>query len=438
MYRLKSPLAAQLELTDACNSACLHCYNYWRYLETGERIRIDPHTRTLDHFQQLLGYLISNEVRTVTFTGGEPFLRRDVLFDLVATAKGAGLKTGVNTNGALVTADDIGRLRDTGVDFLLVSLLSDDPTVHNRITKSRSHARTSASITSMVKAGLRVAANMVVSVHNWDGVRPTAMYVRSLGLDEFSATPTLSCPLARGHAELLLTPEQVKAVLNDLLWARERGMKVDVLEPLAHCMFSRDERVHFSRFLNHRSCSAGISDMVISPDGDVRPCILAASTHGNLIADGWERCWANLANWCSPDLLPRDCLGCAAVDECGGGCRVAALAVSGDIDGRDPYMTHPLADEDITASHQEGVLEIGHETTIIFPPTVSIRSEEFGCVLFCGQRFMFLDRDGTELLRRLKALGTFTPRSVMDEVEIDQHELTNFLATLAGRGFLTL
>lgn len=437
MYRLKSPLTAQLELTDACNSACLHCYNYWRYLETGRRISSDPHERSLVHFQQLLGNLVDNEVRTVTFTGGEPFLRRDVLFDLVATAKQAGMKAGVNTNGALITGDDIEHLQDVGVDFLLVSLLSDDPAIHNAIANSTTHALTSRAIVNLVGAGLNVATNMVVSTHNWGRVRQTAMYAKDLGIGEFSATPVLPCPLAESHSDLLLTPEQVRLVLGDLLWTQGQGMAVDVLEPLVHCMFNQEERVRFAQFLSLRSCSAGISDMVISPDGDVRPCILATQIHGNLLSDGWEKCWDSLASWCNPDLLPRDCLDCAKVDECGGGCRVAALAQSGRVDGKDPYMVQPLADSGGVTPGDDELQELHLETVIAFPLTASIRSESFGCVLFCDRRFMFFDHDGAEFVQYLKARRTFTPSSVMADIDIDWGDLINFLSTLIGRGFLT-
>ena len=275
MYRLKSPLTAQLELTDACNNACLHCYNYWRYLETNQRFSSDSHKINIEHFRSLLDYLIVNEVRTVTLTGGEPFLRRDVLFDLIVMAKRANMKVGVNTNGVLVTEDDVSRLKNAGTDFILVALLSDNAVIHNRMTNSNAHALTSGTIVNLVKADLNVAVNMVVSSYNWDRVRQTAIYVKDLGIKEFSATPILPCPLAKGHLDLLLKPKQVKQVLSDLLWIKRQGMKVDVLEPLVHCMFDQEERTRFSQFLDNRSCSAGISDMVISPTGDVRPCILA-------------------------------------------------------------------------------------------------------------------------------------------------------------------
>jgi len=438
MYRLKSPLAAQLEITGACNNACRHCYNYWRYLETGQRISSDPGEQTLGHFQQLLGSLIANEVRTVTITGGEPFLRRDVLFDLVAAAKEAGMKAGVNTNGALITMNDIRRLKDVEVDFLLVSLLSDDPAIHDGIANSHSHALTSEAIANLVEAGLCAAANMVVSTHNWDRVRQTAMYARGLGLNEISATPVLPCPLAKSHSALLLTPEQVKAALNDLLWVQEQGMMVDVLEPLAHCMFSPEERTRFAQFLNHRSCSAGISDMVISPNGDVRPCILATQTCGNLLVDGWRRCWDSLARWCSPNLLPHGCLNCDAVDECGGGCRIAALASSGSINGKDPYMTQPLVGVGVVESDGSTRPKLRPETVVAFPPAASTRDEEFGCVVFCGRSFMFLDHDGTELLRYLEDHGAVTLGTIMEDVDISREDLTDFLGILISRGFLAL
>jgi MoaA/NifB/PqqE/SkfB family radical SAM enzyme len=89
MYRLKSPLRVNFELTEARNNACVHCYNFWRYQQTGERASHDDHSRSLKHFERMLDILIEQEVRTVTFTGGEPFLRKDVLFPLVARAKQA-------------------------------------------------------------------------------------------------------------------------------------------------------------------------------------------------------------------------------------------------------------------------------------------------------------------------------------------------------------
>jgi hypothetical protein len=54
MFRLKSPLRVQLEITEACNNARSHCYNYWRYVETGVRLSKDNNERTPEHFVKIL------------------------------------------------------------------------------------------------------------------------------------------------------------------------------------------------------------------------------------------------------------------------------------------------------------------------------------------------------------------------------------------------
>jgi len=435
MYRLKSPLAAQLEITNQCNNSCLHCYNYWRYTETGKKLSKDNPRYNLEHFQALLANLITQEVRTLTLTGGEPFLRRDVLFPLIATAKRAGMKVGVNTNGALIKDGDASMLKELATDFVLVSLLSDEPNMHNWLASSKSHEHTSRAMSRLIKAGLYVSANMVVTAHNFTRVRQTAMYIKDLGLNSFSATPILPCPLALRHKDLLLVPEQVKSVLDDLLWVGNLGLEVDVLEPIVHCLFNEDERTRFAKFLDHRSCSAGISDMVISPSGDVRPCIMATETYGNLIRDGWGKVWANLSKWSDSALLPTDCLNCSLVDECGGGCRIAAFAISGKINSNDPYMTGPLNLPPASVSPNL-TTALKTEMEICLPNAVLLREEDFGSVIFSGRRFMFLDRDGTQILKFIKCRGTLTLKCLLDEFEVNERELTNYIGTLISHGFI--
>ncbi len=436
MYRLKSPLSAQIEITETCNNACLHCYNYWRYLKDGQRISFNKCELRLKHFQKILGVLLANEVKNITFTGGEPFLRRDILFDLIKKAKKAGANVGINTNGSLITRLDIRHLKEMDVDFLLVSLLGGDFEAHNRITNAQTFILTCNAIKILVENELDTTVNMVVSIFNWNNVRKTALCAKNLGVKVFSATPVLPCPFARDHLDISLRPEQIKSVLDDLLWIEARGMKIDVLEPLVHCMFNTEERNKYLQFLDHRSCSAGISDMVVSVNGDIRPCILAPQTYGNLILQSWEECWNNLACWASSDLLPVECLDCAAVDDCGGGCRIAALSKSGSIKGKDPYMTKRLTEISISRVNRVLEKEITSDTNFKFPSDVFLRKEKFGSVLFRGKKFIFLDKDGTELVVYLKSCNFFTFQSVREEIEINENDFSSFLNILLSGGFL--
>ena len=67
MNRLSSPLDVQIELTEACNQNCHHCYNYWRQDKrppTGEL--------AVDQFLIITDQIHSAQVGSVTLTGGEP------------------------------------------------------------------------------------------------------------------------------------------------------------------------------------------------------------------------------------------------------------------------------------------------------------------------------------------------------------------------------
>jgi radical SAM protein with 4Fe4S-binding SPASM domain len=132
--------------------------------------------------------------------------------------------------------------------------------------------------------------------------------------------------------------------MSDLMWARENlPLHITTLDAVVHCAFSDEDRIYFSPLLRERYCCAGISDCAVSVDGELRPCIMAIESGGNILEDGWELSWQNLAGWKSSEILPPECLQCAAVAACGGGCRSAARAIGGHYNSRDPYMTGPLA-----------------------------------------------------------------------------------------------
>jgi len=59
--------------------------------------------------------------RWVTFTGGEPFMRKDIL-DIAKFAKDSGMEVSFISNGALINADIARRIVELGVDSICFSL----------------------------------------------------------------------------------------------------------------------------------------------------------------------------------------------------------------------------------------------------------------------------------------------------------------------------
>ncbi len=438
MYRLKSPLRVNFELTEACNNACVHCYNFWRYQETGVRAAHDDRSRGYQHFERMLDVLIAQEVRTITFTGGEPFLRKDVLFPLAAKAKKAGLRVLINTNATLITPSDVDKLKRLRVDGYLVSLLCADEETHNTMTNAKSYRKTMQGIARLVASGQSVSVNMVTSRDNLQFVRATAKKMSEMGVYSFSATPMLSCYLSAEHEKINLTPDQVKQVMRDLVWARDNlSIDVTVLDTVVYCMFSAEERAEFAGILGARYCCAGISDCALSPDGDLRPCILSTDVGGNILTDGWQQPWDNLGFWKETTMIPSECLICSEVTACGGGCRAAAKAKCGSYSGKDPYMTEPiLLPPTNSQSLSYARKEVKDSDVLSARPGLVIRAEPFGATLFNDDDCVFLKDEPAALLRLLIDSGHFSIDSVHAEHGIDKGDARCFLQQLVDGDYL--
>ena len=184
MKRLSGPVDVQLELTESCNFRCRHCYNYWRYDTKSDKQELNS-----TDFLRVIDTLAKYGVSAITLTGGEPLLRPGVLFPTLRKAKEYGMEIGLNTNASLVTSDAAQQLKDEGLDHVLCSILGKEET-HNFITGTKSgFPQTLKGIEKLVKAGILVATNMVVSKLNLSEVFEVGKLVNNLGVKTFCATP---------------------------------------------------------------------------------------------------------------------------------------------------------------------------------------------------------------------------------------------------------
>ena len=127
MYRL--PTDVQLEITDKCNLRCRHCYHF----DTDQM----PVSKDLsdEAIVALANKLIDAPVYSLVITGGEPFLRPDVLLDIVRSAKEKGLFVSVNTNLIHATPKLLSALRQFGLNNFLVSCPSSNAEMYRHMNK---------------------------------------------------------------------------------------------------------------------------------------------------------------------------------------------------------------------------------------------------------------------------------------------------------------
>lgn len=150
------PVGATIELLAPCNLDCVHCY-----VTHSKKMRL-----TLPVLRDLFGQLAASGAFSVTLTGGEIALRKD-LFQIVAAARARHFAVRLLSSGTRWNAREWDRIAALAVQDVRVSLYALDPAVHDAVTQTPgSHARTMATIAGLRARGVPMTlACSVLSVN---------------------------------------------------------------------------------------------------------------------------------------------------------------------------------------------------------------------------------------------------------------------------------
>jgi MoaA/NifB/PqqE/SkfB family radical SAM enzyme len=119
---VKHPTYAYITITSLCDSHCNYC-DAWKNKSKDEL--------TTEQWKGIIDELAEVGIVTLTFSGGEPFLRKD-LFELASYARFHGLITMVVTNLSLFKPDHIEKIAES-FDFFGVSIDSPRPEIYEEI-----------------------------------------------------------------------------------------------------------------------------------------------------------------------------------------------------------------------------------------------------------------------------------------------------------------
>ena len=264
-----------------CNQKCLHCY------AAGQPLSDTPELTTAQ-WREILAKLRAANVPQVTFTGGEPTLRAD-LVELVEAAQ--WFVTRLNTNGRLLTPELCRRLYDASLDSVQVTLYSHDPAIHNALVGAEGFDDTVAGIRNAVAAGLSVSVNTPLCSLNTD-YAAAVRFVHELGVRYVTCSGLIPSGSAEGAESQAtrLTEEQLTDVLRRTVTAAEElEMEMDFTSP----GWLKEETLRSMGLTLVPSCGACLSNMAIAPDGGVIPCQswLSSQPLGNMLTDDWDKIW---------------------------------------------------------------------------------------------------------------------------------------------------
>ncbi len=264
-----------------CNQKCLHCYAAGQPM--GEMVELST-----QEWKQALGKLRQANIPQVTFTGGEPTLRDD-LVELVREAE--WFVTRLNTNGRLLTEQLCRDLYSASLDSVQVTLYSADEAAHNALVGAPGFADTVQGIRNAVESGLIVSINTPLCSLN-QNYAETLRFAHSLGVRYATCSGLIPSGDALGsdsRATRLSEAELTDILREATATAAALGMELDFTSP-----GWLDESTLRSLGLNLiPSCGACLSNMAVAPDGTVVPCQswLGGVTLGNILTDEWSAIW---------------------------------------------------------------------------------------------------------------------------------------------------
>lgn len=318
----KKRLTVTIMTTLACNLSCVYCYQQGLVdrtlhmeLETAEKIK-----------DWTIQKIIKNKPKEIIFHfyGGEPLIKLDILEKIMpeimsaAKVNGSKLTSYVTTNGTLLTAKNILRLKKWNLDNAQISI--DGPReIHDKrrpyINGTGTYDVILKNIETALKENLHIVVRINVDKQNLEYVESLFNEMKNLGLDHYEGlqinieivSPIMK-PSSHCVSYTFKDEDEMKTLAG--LWKKqvEYGFPIKSVMPIdSACENQIENSYTFSSNGEIYICPGfvGIDDFVV----------------GNVLGEGVDE--ERYISLVDKDVW-RNCLDCVYAPVCQGGCKMCA------------------------------------------------------------------------------------------------------------------
>ena len=263
-----------------CNQKCVHCY-------AADQKCAEEKELSTDDWKKIIKILRKQKISQVTFTGGEPTMRKDIP-ELIREAR--WFITRLNTNGVNLTEEYCNELRKAELDNLQVTFYSYDEEIHNRLVGAPNYQKTLAGIKNALAAGINMSINTPICRLNKD-YKKTLEFLHDLGITYVTCSGLILTGNAREKESeyLRIEGEELYESLKEAVeYAYANDMEISFTSP---GLVSQERLSQMG--LDIPSCGACLSNMAVTPSGNVVPCQswLSDEPLGNILTDKWKKIW---------------------------------------------------------------------------------------------------------------------------------------------------
>jgi molybdenum cofactor biosynthesis protein A len=169
----------RLAVTDRCNLRCFYCMP-----EEGLNWLSRTELMSYDEMLRICRLLVGMGIEKIRITGGEPFVRKDIVPFLTRLSQIEGLQELTITTNGVLTEQYIPQLKAIAIKTVNLSLDTLDAARFFAITGRDEFAKVLGTMHALLEQGIRVKINAVVmDGKNTDDIIPLAELTRDLPID---------------------------------------------------------------------------------------------------------------------------------------------------------------------------------------------------------------------------------------------------------------
>ena len=277
------PHAVSIEITQKCIARCIMC-NIWQYRDMVEL--------SAEDWIGLLSFPFFSDLRELDITGGEPFLREDLLelIDGISHLQDGNLRKikslAVTTNGFLTprilefTEKAIKRLSPKGINLVMVFAMDGIGEIHDKIRNYRdAWAKVNSTIQGLKNIRMKTQ-NLIL------GLKTTVLPQNIDQLESISSYADEN-ELFTIISPCIITENRYRNIdrKDDLAFSEDEIEKMIRFYESSHFQWD----FHRSRLVNYlrtgvmkKPCSAGFNYFFIRSNGEAYPCPLIKVKLGNI------------------------------------------------------------------------------------------------------------------------------------------------------------
>lgn len=251
--------------------------------------------------------------------------------------------TTIITNAILMTKKRAKSLKKAGLNDLQISIHYYNSKINDKLTNMPgSFKKTIKGIKNALEFfGVdNVNINMVALPETYNHIYKMGKFLHSIGAGSFSVgTPSVTGEL-KDKKDLVINKTMFLSIYKQLRTVKKDfGIHVGFTGGFPICLLPEINAETVGMIGNY--CDAGLNQVIIGPDGELRPCVCLEKNLGNILEDDLQNIWNNnkfLLDIRKMKFVPDRCKKCEYVSLCRGGCRASAQGYYGKINAIDPLM----------------------------------------------------------------------------------------------------